>query len=449
VPTPEDAPARRDFNLALAGIVVPFTAFALSATLALKHARASGAAGVTWARRLAALAALDFLVLLAMIAFVVGKLPAPAPPAPPAPRIGVTLDPRDRGEGAEVLSALPGSPADQAGIHAGDAVTAIDGQPVKKNAEMTATIGATAPGKDRALTLRRGGEAIEVSVRPTMIASPVSGRAPLFQPEGPGPPLRPQILELGAAWGAAVVLFAVIALAGARRAASLDPPALGVWLVFAGTLAAGDAALVGTTLGMGKVVGGGSLGGSLVGLFAGSATLLAIAAAWRARLLGRGALAIGPEGAPALRSVVGGVGYILAGLVRVGILLSAAVPLLHLPETDPGSEIRDLVHRGLGPAGTALLVFAAVILAPIGEETLFRGVILPWLRRFLSPDAAAWASAWVFAAGHLRYGPHVLVVVVYGLTLAWARMHTGRLRAPIALHMIINASALSFTLIHR
>jgi membrane protease YdiL (CAAX protease family) len=245
------------------------------------------------------------------------------------------------------------------------------------------------------------------------------------------------------------VLLALILLAGVRRGTALDPPALGVWLVgVAATLAAGDAALIGTTLAVEKVVGGGSLGGSLVGLVAGSATLLAIAAAWRARLLGRGALVLDPLGEPAPGSVVLGIGYILAGLVRVGIVLAAVIPLLHLPESDPGSEIRELVNGGLHPAGTALLVLAAVVVAPIVEETLFRGVLLPWLRRFLSPDAAAWASAWVFAAGHLRYGVHVLVVLVYGLVLAWARMRTGRLRASIALHMIINATALAVTLLH-
>ena len=207
--------------------------------------------------------------------------------------------------------------------------------------------------------------------------------------------------------------------------------------------------MVGVSLAVGRVVGGRSLGGGLLGVFAGSGALLAVAAVWRARLLRRGALAIEPVGAPALRSVLGGVGYIFAGLPRVGILLIAAIPLFHLPQTDPGAEIRELVPSGLHPAGVALLVLAAVVLAPLGEETLFRGVLLPWLRRFLSPDAAAWASAWIFAVGHLRYGPSVLVVVVYGLALAWARIHTGRLRAPIALHMVINATALSLTLLRR
>jgi membrane protease YdiL (CAAX protease family) len=285
-------------------------------------------------------------------------------------------------------------------------------------------------------------------VRPAMLAAPPSEPTPLFRVEGSDAPITAAIERLAAAWAAAVVLLAVILVPFARRS-TLDPPALRLWLVFAGALAAADVTLVVTTQAIRAVVGGASLGGSLLGLVAAGGMLLAVAAGWRGRLLRRGALVIEPVAAPALPTVVRGVGYIAAGMLRVGIVLAAVVPLLHLTQPDPGGELRELASRGLGPAGTALLAFAAVILAPIGEETLFRGVLLPWLRRFLSPDAAAWASAFVFAVAHLRYGPYVLVVVVYGLALAWARMRTGRLRAPIALHVLINAAALTITLARR
>jgi hypothetical protein len=131
----------------------------------------------------------------------------------------------------------------------------------------------------------------------------------------------------------------------------------------------------------------------------------------------------------------------IAGVMRVGLILSGIGPLLRLAPPDPGRELHALVDRGLGPVGIALLVFAAVILAPIGEETLFRGVLLPWLRRFLGPDAAVWVSAVLFGIGHLRYGFYLSTIVVYGLVLGWARLHTGNLRASIVLHMIINAVA--------
>jgi hypothetical protein len=108
--------------------------------------------------------------------------------------------------------------------------------------------------------------------------------------------------------------------------------------------------------------------------------------------------------------------------------------------------MRELLGAGLGPAGIALLIVAAVILAPIGEETLFRGVMLPWLRRFLGVDAAVWVSAVIVGIGHLRYGLGLSTVVVYGLVLGWARLQTGNLRASIALHMIINAMVTALAL---
>ncbi len=449
---PEDPPARRDFHFALAGVVMPFGSFVLSAALAWKSLRtpAEGPAQAAWTRRLVGLAAFDFLVLLALLALTVGKkLPHPDEAPPPRPRIGVVLDARDRGEGAEVTSVAPGSPAAQAGLREGDVVTAVDGQPVTRNADLIAATAATPPGGERSLTVLRDGAKSEVTVHPTLIPEPSPEPVPLFQPEIRGPPPRANLAPLAAAWGTTVGLLAIVALIGALRAASLHPPPALFWLDFAGTLAAAHAALVGVTLAVVRVVGGASLGGGLLGVGAGSAALLAIAALWRWRLLRSGALAVEPPAAPAPGTVLRGVAYILAGLPRVGILLAAATPLLHLPEVDPGAEIRDMLRPGAGPGGMALLFFAAVILAPIGEETLFRGVLLPWLRRFLSPDAAVWASAWIFAAGHLRYGPSVLVVVVYGLALGWARLHTGRLRAPIALHMIINGGAMAVTLLHR
>ncbi len=389
---------------------------------------------------------LDLLVMISLVALGVGKVPLPASSAP-QPRIGVTLDPRDRGEGVEVVGVVPGGPAEKAGVHPGDVVTGIDGKPVGRNAELSATVGATPAGGDRALTLRRGGEVVEVKVRPAHVTAPAAARVPLFAREGPAERFGAAVVGLVAAWAATVGLLAAVVMVGVWRKADLDPNGFVLWLDFAGVLAAGHLALVGGTLAVAGVVGGRSIGGALVGMAAGSGALLGIAAVWRARLVGRGAIAVDPEGTPARRAVPVGVVYLLAGLLRVGVVLAAVVPLLRLPDFDPGGEIRELVGRGLGPVGTAMLVAGAVILAPLGEETLFRGVLLPWLRRFLSPDAAAWASAGVFAVAHLRYGPHVLVVVLYGLVLAWARMSTGRLRAPIALHMIINATALAVTLI--
>jgi uncharacterized protein len=434
-----DTLARGYFHLALLGVIVPVAAFPLSALLAFRawRRRSEDPAHRTWTRRLVALAAVDLLVLVAMIALLTGKASwsAPRPEAPPGPRIGVVLDPEDAGRGARVIEVRPGSPADRAGIERGDVIDRVDGQPVAQNADLTELVATTAAGGSRTLEIARGAARLKIPIVPEVLKASAERRS-IFQRDGPSEPLGSGVASLAAAWAAVAVLLAIVCVVAARRGAGSPRPSL-FWLAFAGALAASDAALISAHVVTGAIVGGGSLGGALIGLCAGSGTLLILAVLWRRHLGWRDE----PVRARTLPTVVSGVGYMIAGVTRVGIILSGIGPLLRLSPPDPGREIHDLVGRGLGPVGVALLIFAAVILAPIGEETLFRGVLLPWLGRFFRPETAVWLSAVLFGIGHLRYGFYLSTIVVYGVVLAWARLHTGNLRASIVLHMIINAVA--------
>jgi hypothetical protein len=435
-----DASARGYFNLALAAIIVPVGAFAATVTLAFwaQQSPSRDPEHRSWTRRLYALAVVDVLVMIAMIALLAGRitLPTPQVEAPPGPRIGVVLDPIDAGHGARVIEVRPGSPADRAGIHAGDVIERVDGHPVDKNGDLNEQIATTAAGGSRAIEVIRDAAPVTVAVVPEV---PKAGPRPsLFERQGPNEPHGGALIALLTQWLAvAVPLGIVCAFAARRGAASLRPFAL--WIAFNGVLAASSLALYAAYLGTARLVGGGSVGGALVGACAGSAALLILAVVWRRRLGSTTTTTSEPGAAATLPTVVRGVAYIVAGVMRAGMLLFAFTSALHLSTPDPGREMRDLLRGGLGPVGIALLIFAAVILAPIGEETLFRGVLLPWLRRFLGVDAAVWVSAVLFGIGHIRYGLGVSTVVVYGLVLGWARLQTGNLRASIALHMIINA----------
>lgn len=439
-----DASARGYFHLALAGVIVPVAAFALSTALAILAWRLPSAdpAHRTWTRRLTALAVVDVLVLVAMIALLTGKasLPAPRVEAPPAPRIGVVLDLEDAGGGARVADVRPGSPADRAGIQRGDVIDHVDDVPVAKNANLTEMIATTAAGGSRVLDVARGGSRLKIAVVPEVPKASAERRS-IFQRDGPSEPLGSGVASLASAWLALVALLALVCAVAARRGVGAPRPWI-FWLAFAGVIAASDAAILAVHALVSALTGGGSLGGALLGLCAGSGTLLILAALWRRRLGWRSE----PGNAATQTTVVSGVAYMIAGVMRVGILLSGIGPLLRIAPPDPGRELHALVERGLGPAGIALLIFAAVVLAPIGEETLFRGVLLPWLRRFLGPDAAVWVSAVLFGIGHLRYGFYLSTIVVYGLVLGWARLRTGNLRASIVLHMIINAVATAVAL---
>jgi uncharacterized protein len=84
------------------------------------------------------------------------------------------------------------------------------------------------------------------------------------------------------------------------------------------------------------------------------------------------------------------------------------------------------------------------LLAPLVEEMLFRGFLLPGLAARLGPAVAVTASALLFAAIHIRqYGWVDLVVVfVLGLVFGAARWRTGSLPLAVGLHALVNLVAL-------
>ena len=66
--------------------------------------------------------------------------------------------------GALVQSVASGSPADDAGLRAGDVVTALAGTKVEDSNDLVAAVAAHAPGDQVTVKIRRGSESREVSV---------------------------------------------------------------------------------------------------------------------------------------------------------------------------------------------------------------------------------------------------------------------------------------------
>ncbi|MEL6210844.1 MAG: CPBP family intramembrane glutamic endopeptidase [Pseudomonadota bacterium] len=95
----------------------------------------------------------------------------------------------------------------------------------------------------------------------------------------------------------------------------------------------------------------------------------------------------------------------------------------------------------LGPGAIGLsMVAAAVFVIPIAEEIAFRGVALGFLlSRGLPPLVAGLVTAAVFAATHQQYNLFgMLPIFIMGLYLAWLRVVTGSIAAPIIAHMAAN-----------
>jgi uncharacterized protein len=85
------------------------------------------------------------------------------------------------------------------------------------------------------------------------------------------------------------------------------------------------------------------------------------------------------------------------------------------------------------------LAFAAVVLAPLAEETLFRGLLYPAVKQLGFPRVALWGTSLLFAATHANL-PSFLPLVLLAAALALLYDKTGNLLAPITAHACFNAA---------
>jgi membrane protease YdiL (CAAX protease family) len=133
--------------------------------------------------------------------------------------------------------------------------------------------------------------------------------------------------------------------------------------------------------------------------------------------------------------------------VRMLLMVLPVVALvswvLQLVWSDPGGS-NPLLELVLGSSdGWALLAFAltAVVLAPLFEETLFRGLLLPVLGRHVGGVWAVLVSALMFAIAHLSLG-ELVPLSVLGVGLGLLRWQSGRLAASVCLHALWNSLTL-------
>lgn len=143
-----------------------------------------------------------------------------------------------------------------------------------------------------------------------------------------------------------------------------------------------------------------------------------------------GALGLGPPIAkelwPGIATAVGGQVIVAtyAGLVR----------LVGLDELLPGTNVPQAMfeQRLLLP----LVGIATVLVAPLAEETFFRGFMFTGLRRY-GFFWAALASGLLFSAAHINPGGLVPLALV-GMLFAWSYARSGSLWTSIYAHLTFN-----------
>ena len=137
-------------------------------------------------------------------------------------------------------------------------------------------------------------------------------------------------------------------------------------------------------------------------------------------------------------ALMGALGALLFLPMGWGLQKVSALVLTHLPHLGltPKEQLPVTPCGGADVAGVAGA--AAVLLAPVVEETMFRGILYPVIKQAGYPRLAWWGTALLFALVHLNLVTFVpLLVLALLLTELYER--TGNLLAPITAHLLFNA----------
>jgi uncharacterized protein len=287
--------------------------------------------------------------------------------------------------------------------------------------------------------VRRGPSTLAVGIRPQWSSRIPRQTVGFFEPVARRHACFPPVTAVVVLpWALVVAAIAVVGVLVHRRG-TVAGSAPGAWWTALSLLSAAVAAYA-MPAGACVLFGGPTAAGYVSALYGYSLALAGTALVAR-RFVGRGQTST-PE-RTWVSAVAMGSWYIVTGTLRLGLLLSA---VMLIPATrEIGSAPLESLVSGLGPMrGSAWLALAVpvVLLGPVAEELAFRGLLLPALCGWLKPAGAVALTAVLFASMHWYYGAMLPLVVFGGIVLGWARIASGGVRAPIVLHMLVNAASL-------
>lgn len=184
-------------------------------------------------------------------------------------------------------------------------------------------------------------------------------------------------------------------------------------------------------------------GGSQIGLLASGA------AAWRWSCIFVPAsdppilLPVSTNPRPSLTTIfrLGATTFLIAlpGIVAASLIWRFALTQLGWPAD--AQELVDLLANADSAAVVALLVFLAIIVAPVTEEILFRAGLFRYLRTRTPRWLALILPGLIFGALHTNLAAFIPLVVL-GVILALAYERTGSILTPIVAHALFNLNTI-------
>ncbi len=142
--------------------------------------------------------------------------------------------------------------------------------------------------------------------------------------------------------------------------------------------------------------------------------------------------------------------YMAVGFIGLWLLFVIATETLtYILDKNPTAFVDDL-YDSANPKW--LLIVTMVVIAPIYEEVMFRGILWSAVREQCAGAKGVWiasiATSVLFSLIHLQYAIYEMsVIFILALLLSYARAKSGSLYLPILLHIINNGLAMWMYLI--
>jgi uncharacterized protein len=135
------------------------------------------------------------------------------------------------------------------------------------------------------------------------------------------------------------------------------------------------------------------------------------------------------------------------GLLAMALFLPVArgyqmlsIYVMDLAHMNPESQmaVQELQDPGLTVAEKIVLGVIVVLIAPLVEEALFRGILYPAIKQSGYPRLALWGTSALFAVVHFNMVTFV-PLLVFALVLVYLYERFQNLLVPIAAHTLFNA----------
>lgn len=135
-------------------------------------------------------------------------------------------------------------------------------------------------------------------------------------------------------------------------------------------------------------------------------------------------------------------------LVFGGLQVSGYVEWMESLGVETMQDTVKLLQESKDPLVLGLMAAAAVIVAPLCEEIVFRGYFYPVMKKFAGVWPAAICSAMVFAAAHGNLTA-LLPLFIFGGVLVLIYEKTGSIWAPMAVHFCFNSATVIVQMVAR